>query len=385
MKCQRDKFLLQRKYAYLNCAFMSPLLKKVENAGIKGIKKKRKPFHLIAEDFFQETETIRLLFSNLIDNDEPNRVVVIPSASYGIANVVYNLPFTDGEIIVADEQFPSNVYPWMSLTDKGFGVKTISAPDSINRGESWNEEILQAITDTTRVVSIGQVHWSDGTLFELGKIREKLDQVGGLLIIDGTQSVGAMPFSVRDIRPDAVICAGYKWLLGPYSIGLAYYGKVFDDGTPIEENWINRTKSEDFSGLVKYQSEYREAALRYEVGEHSNFILIPMMHQSLKQVLKWGATDIQEYCKALTAEPLKELTSLGFKVEDETRRGHHLFGLRSPEHVEVVALKRSFHKHKVTVSFRGDAIRISIHVFNDEMDMRKLLKAMKEPTLARKK
>ena len=52
MKCQRDKFLLQRKYAYLNCAFMSPLLKKVENAGIKGIKKKRKPFHLIAEDFF---------------------------------------------------------------------------------------------------------------------------------------------------------------------------------------------------------------------------------------------------------------------------------------------------------------------------------------------
>ena len=68
-----------------------------------------------------------------------------------------------------------------------------------------------------RVVAIGHVHWSDGTLFDLKKIRERLDEVGGLLIIDGTQSVGALPFSVKEFKPDALICGGYKWLLGPYS------------------------------------------------------------------------------------------------------------------------------------------------------------------------
>ena len=384
MKCQRGKFQLQRKYAYLNCAYMSPLMKKVENAGIKGIKQKRKPFRIGPDEFFEETETVRQLFSQLIENDENERVVIIPAASYGLANVAHNLPFSDGEIIVTGEQFPSNVYPWTALLEKGFTITTIAAPKSSARGEDWNNEILNAINDKTRVVSIGQVHWSDGTLFNLELIREKLDQVGGLLIIDGTQSIGALPFSVKKCRPDAVICSGYKWLMGPYSIGLAYYGPAFDNGMPIEQNWINRVKSDDFAKLVHYESGYRDKALRYEVGEHSNFILVPMIHQALKQILRWDATRIQEYCKQLTVAPLIELEELGYSIESDKWRGHHLFGVRLPKSLEIEELKKYLHKHRVNVSTRGDAIRISPHVYNDEMDMRKLLKAMKEPILAQK-
>jgi selenocysteine lyase/cysteine desulfurase len=362
---------------------MSPLLKKVENAGIKGMKKKRKPFHISPDDFFHETETVRLLFSNLIDNSDPDRIVIIPSASYGLANVTNNLPFKDGEILIADEQFPSNVYPWKSLINKGFEVKTITPPSSSNRAESWNQEILNSINEKTKVVSIGHVHWSDGTLFKLDLIREKLDAVGGLLIIDGTQSIGALPFSINDYRPDAVICAGYKWLMGPYSIGLAYYGPAFDNGKPIEENWINRINSDDFTGLVQYEDEYRAKALRYEVGEHSNFILIPMLHEALKQVLKWGAGNIQNYCQDLTKDALSQMQEMGYSIEDEKWRGNHLFGIRLPQNMDTTSLKKVFQNNKVSVSFRGDAIRVSPHVYNDEMDVRKLLKAMKEPILAK--
>ena len=382
MKCQRQKFLLQRKHAYLNCAYMSPLMKKVEKAGAKGLKKKRQPFHISADDFFKETEDLRVLYSRLIDNDQPKRVVVIPSVSYGLANVVNNLPFKDGEILLAEEQFPSNVYPWFKLKEKGFEIKTVSPSDSEKRGESWNSEILNAINAKTRVVAIGHVHWSDGTLFELQKIRNKLDQVGGLLIIDGTQSVGALPFSVKEIRPDALICAGYKWLMGPYSIGLAYYGAAFDGGEPIEENWINRLNSEDFSNLVNYQPEYQEMALRYEVGEHSNFILVPMLHQAIRQILSWQPDNIQVYTQELLREAIKELTELGFGIEDEAFRAHHLFGIRLPKTVSVDALKASLTRNRVSVSFRGKAVRVSPHVYNDEMDVRKLLKAMKEPIFA---
>ncbi|MEP5611083.1 MAG: aminotransferase class V-fold PLP-dependent enzyme [Cyclobacteriaceae bacterium] len=364
---------------------MSPLMKKVENAGIKGIKTKRKPFRIGPDEFFHETETVRQLFSALIDNKENDRVVIIPSASYGLANVAHNLPFDDGEIIVADEQFPSNVYPWTALTEQGYKITTISAPKSARRGEDWNNEILNAINDQTRVVSIGHVHWSDGTLFSLELIRKKLDQVGGLLIIDGTQSVGALPFSVKKYRPDAVICSGYKWLMGPYSIGLAYYGPAFDGGMPIEQNWINRIKSDDFAGLVKYEETYREKALRYEVGEHSNFILVPMIHEALKQILKWDPASIQKHLKELTAGPLNELREIGYSIENEEWRGHHLFGVRLPKGIDIDTLKGSLAKHRVSVSTRGDAIRIAPHVYNDEMDMRKLLKAMKEPILAQKK
>ena len=384
MKCQREKFILQRKHAYFNCAYMSPMLKKVEKAGIKGIKKKRNPFHISPDDFFHDTENLRLIYSKIIDCDEPNRIVVIPSASYGLANVARNIPFKEGEILVVDEQFPSNVYAWSTLEAKGFKINTVSPENSEFRGESWNVKILDSINENTRVVAMGHVHWSDGTLFDLRKIREKLDEVGGLLVIDGTQSVGALPFSVKDIRPDALVCAGYKCLMGPYSIGLAYYGPVFDQGSPIEENWINRKNSGDFTNLVNYQSEYREQALRYEVGEHSNFILVPMLREALKHIVRWKPENIQSYSQQLMKSAVDELQDLGYRIEEPSYRANHLFGVRLPKGTQKNQLEVSLKKHRVHVSMRGEAIRISTNVFNDEMDVRKLLKAMKEPIFASK-
>ncbi len=382
MKCQRQKFLLQRKNAYLNCAYMSPLMKQVEKAGIKGLKTKRNPVKVSVDDFFHESEQVRGAYSRLIENDDPNRVVIIPSVSYGLANVAQNLPFNDGEILLAEEQFPSNVYPWVRLKEKGFTINVVSPPQSDNRGESWNEKILDAINSKTRMVAVGHIHWSDGTLFQLKTIREKLDEVGGLLVIDGTQSIGALPFSVKEIRPDALVCAGYKWLMGPYSIGLAYYGSAFDEGRPIEENWINRKGSDDFGNLVNYQETYREKALRYEVGEHSNFILVPMIHQAIKQLLRWSPENIQQYTHDLMADSITEMTAMGYRVENAAWRANHLLGVRLPSGVELSRVQQSLKKHRVSVSFRGDSIRISPNIYNDEMDVRKLLKAMKEPIFA---
>ncbi len=382
MKCQRQKFLLQRKNAYLNCAYMSPTMKKVEKAGVTGLKKKRNPVKISVDDFFHEGEQLRKAYSELIGNDEPSRVVIIPSVSYGLANVTQNLPFKDGELLLAQEQFPSNVYPWMRLKEKGFTLNIVSAPEGGNRGKNWNEKILEAIKPNTRVVALGHIHWSDGTLFQLKKIREKLDEVGGLLVIDGTQSVGALPFSVKEIRPDALICAGYKWLMGPYSIGLAYYGSAFDKGSPIEENWINREGSDDFGNLVNYQEIYRERALRYEVGEHSNFILVPMLHKAIKQLLKWSPANIQQYTRDLMSDSIIELQEIGYSIEDDPWRANHLFGVRLPSNIDLSTVQKSLKKHRVSVSFRGDVVRISPNVYNDEMDVRKLLKAMKEPIFA---
>ena len=100
--------------------------------------------------------------------------------------------------------------------------------------------------------------------------------MGARFVIDGTQSVGALPFDVGHTRPDAVACAGYKWLTGPYSVGTAWYGPAFDGGTPIEENWITRAGSDRFNELVNYRDDYRPGAIRYDVSERSNFILLPM-------------------------------------------------------------------------------------------------------------
>lgn len=358
---------------------MSPLLKKVEKAGIEGIVLKRDPAKVSPRDFFTTTEKVREQFAKLINTSETNRIAIIPSVSYGMAAVAKNIHAAAGDnIIVAAEQFPSNVYPWLKLQkEKGVTIKSISPPETLtDRGKKWNEKLLEAIDNKTKMVALGNVHWADGTLFKLEEIRRRTSEVGALLVIDGTQSVGALPFDVQKIQPDALICAGYKWLMGPYSIGLAHYGKYFDEGNPLEENWINRLDSENFSGLINYQDQYQPGALRYEVGEHSNFVLIPMLLAALKQVNQWKPKNIQSYCASICKNPLKELREAGFWIEDENYRGSHLFGIRLPAGKDMEKVKLKLKKNKISVSVRGDAIRVAPHLYNSEKEMFKLVNAL---------
>lgn len=376
---KRAKFTLPPQITYLNCAYMAPLLKSVEKEGIKGLRKKRNPTQVSPQDFFTDTDALRKEYAKLIRAKNPSRIVLIPSVSYGMATVAKNLSITkDQHIIVASEQFPSNYYPWQSLCEEtGASLKSISPPEGfVYRGKQWNERILVAINANTRAVAIGNVHWADGTRFDLEAIRKRTKDVGALLIIDGTQSVGAMPFDVEEIKPDALVCAGYKWLLGPYSLGLAYYGEYFDQGKPVEENWINRQSSEDFSSLVNYQAKYQAGMLRYEVGEHSNFILVPMLLKAIQQLNNWGIDRIQEYCTSIGEESILKLQEKGFVIEDKEWRGSHLFGVRLPQQMELEKVKASLLRHNVYVSVRGNALRVAPNIYNTEADLKKLVKAL---------
>ncbi len=358
---------------------MSPLMKAVEKSGTEGIKTKRNPLAVTPKDFFTHGDLLRKEFAKLIGSKEENRIALIPSVSYGMANAAKNIKLSRSEkIIVVGEQFPSNYYPWQRLSlDSGAKLQVVAPPATLtNRGKTWNEDILNAIDKDTRIVSLGNVHWADGTLFNLKEIRKRTLEVGALLLIDGTQSVGALPFSIKEIQPDALVCAGYKWLMGPYSIGMAYYGPYFDQGIPIEENWINRLHSEDFAGLVNYQLDYQAGALRYEVGEHSNFILAPMMLTALKQVNSWEPKNIQVYCEQISKKPIELLRNNGFWIEDSKFRSSHLFGIRLPAIKDIKLIKSSLQKRKISVSYRGDAIRVSPHLYNTERELLQLARVL---------
>jgi selenocysteine lyase/cysteine desulfurase len=358
---------------------MSPLLKSVEKAGIRGLRLKRNPSLITAADFFDEVGELRTAYAKLINAADDKRIAVIPSVSYGMANVIHNVKLKKGDhVVVAAEQFPSNYYPWQRLcSDSGAELKSIAPPEGlVDRGKGWNVNILESISKNTRVVAIANTHWTDGTKFDLVAIRKRTTEVGALLIIDGTQSVGALPFDVSEVRPDALICAGYKWLLGPYGIGVAYYSEYFDGQKPVEESWLNRLNSEDFTGLVNYQSEYHPGARRYEVGERGNFILIPMMLKAIEQISRWGVANIQEYCVSISRNAIEKLREKDFWIEDEPYRAGHIIGLRLPQGKDVEKVKAALFKNKINVSFRGSAIRVAPNVYNDENDLKKLVRVL---------
>lgn len=379
LKNQKDLFNIPDHITYLNTAYISPSFKSVEKAGLKAVMRKSQPFDITSSDFFKPVIEVKKLFAQLVDVDDYNRIATIPAVSYGIANVANNIHLNeDDEIIILEEQFPSNVYAWQILAEK-YGAKliTIKAPKTTeNPVKQWNLDILNAINDKTAVVAMAHIHWSNGILFDLKAIRKKTKQHNALLIIDGSQSVGALPFSVKELQPDALICAGYKWLFGPYACGYAYYGSYFDNGIPIENNWANRFNSENFAGLTAYEEAYRPLASRYTVGESGNFIAIPMQIEALKQLIEWTPEAIQNYCKEISCDAVEKLKALGCHIEDANNRAHHLFGIKLPVELDIDNFNRILKEHHIYLSFRGSYIRISCHLFNTLEDFDKLVKCM---------
>lgn len=369
--CQKSVFQLPEGLHYLNCAYMSPLARPVEDAVVAGLRRKRVPTEVLPADFFDTSDAARERFARLVGSDHARRVAVLPAVSYGVAVAARNLPVARAQnIVVVAEQFPGNVYAWRRRAREADArLVTVGRPEGATPGETWNEALLEAIDGDTAVVALPTVHWTDGTRFDLPAVGRRCREVGAALVVDGTQSVGAVPFDVREVQPDALLVAAYKWLLGPYSVAFGWFGSRFDDGVPLEETWIARAGSEDFGGLVDYQDAYQPGAIRYDVGERSNFALLPGAVAALDLVLGWTPEGISAYTARLSAPLLDAAAAAGFRVADAAWRSPHLFGLRMPAGVDLEGLRARLADRGVSVSIRGTSLRVSPHVYNDEGDL----------------
>jgi len=378
--CQKDGFSLPEGCHYLNCAYMSPLSKRVEEVGVAGVRRKAVPAEIRPADFFTGCEEAKRLFGKLVNAPDPNRVALIPAVSYGLSTVARNTPAAAGQnVVTARQQFPSNVHPWRRLcAETGVQLRSVAPVDEPASSGAWNEAILEAIDSQTALVALGPIHWTDGTPFDLLQIGERAREVGAAFVLDGTQAVGVMPFDVQRIRPDALVCASYKWLTGPYSIGAAYFGPRYDDGVPLEETWQGKEGSHDFAGLVDQSDRYRSGAARYDVGEPANFILVPMFIAALEQLLEWGVARIQSYIADLTRGLFEDGRLQESGLCEGPPETEHLFGLHVPPDVDVAELQARLRERDVFVSVRGSVIRVSPHVYNDAGDMDALRSALLE-------
>jgi selenocysteine lyase/cysteine desulfurase len=380
LHCQKDQFSLEPGMHYLNCAYMSPLPKVVEEAGIRGLLRKRNPFKVSPSDYFEDAEKIRELFGQLV-NAGKERIALVPSVSYAMGIVSRNIKAAKGKkIITVHEEFPSDVYALQRISrEHDMELVIVNPPLEIkHRAKKWNERILEAIDSNTALINLSSVHWADGTIFDMEAIGKRAKEVGSLFVVDGTQSVGAMPFDLKKYNVDVLMCAGYKWLLGPYSTGLVYLGEYFDEGEPIEESWLNRVGSENFRTLSDYENTaaYKPGAARYNMGEYSNFINLPMLKASLTQVLHWTPAGINDYCRNLTGSFINHLLERGCWLEEDAFRSNHLFGCRLPAGVSLERVQAALSEKNVQVSFRGDVIRIAPHLYNDATDLEQLAAAL---------
>jgi selenocysteine lyase/cysteine desulfurase len=351
---------------------MSPSLKAATRAGAEAAALKAQPWTISPRDFFTGSERARALFAGLV-GASPDDVAIVPAASYGLAVAAANLRLGPGRRVVGlKDQFPSNVYVWQRLArEQGGELVLVEA----GADGDLTAAVLDALDERVAVAALPHCRWTDGRLVDLVRVGERCRAVGAALVVDATQSLGAWPLDVRVVRPDFLVVAGYKWLLGPYSLGYLYVDPRRQDGRPLEDNWITREGAEDFTRLVDYAEGLAKGARRFDMGERSNFVLVPMGIAALEQIQAWGVEAIAATLTAMTRRIAERLAPLGLEAVPERLRAGHFLGLRLPDGAPS-DLPRRLAARGVHVSARGDRLRVTPHLYNDAEDIERLAEAL---------
>jgi selenocysteine lyase/cysteine desulfurase len=373
LPCQRGLFEIPDDVAYLNCGYMSPQMKQVREAAVGGLSRKAHPWEIAASDFFTGSDALRAAFARLIDA-RADDIAIIPAVSYGVSTAARNLPLSPGQnVVLVEDQFPSNVYPWRERAREADArVRTVPRPSD----GRWTRAVLEAIDGDTAILALPQCHWTDGGLFDLERLGDVCRSRGIGLSLDVTQSLGVLPLDVSRIQPDFLSCAAYKWLMGPYSIGFLYASERWQqEGVPIEHNWIHRRNAEDFARLVDYQDEFEPGARRFDVGERSNFALVPAAEAAVRQILEWGVDNVCETIGAMADAIVERVAPLGLTALPKDLRAPHYLGLQMDGELPP-GLLPELAKRNVYVSVRGSSIRVTPHLYNTPQDVDRFIDAL---------
>ena len=374
LPCMRHEYGIPADVTYFNCAYLSPLHQSVEQACVVGMNRKARPWEIKPHHFFDESQALRDKFGQLA-NCPGHSVALIPSVSYGIGIAAANLPLGTGQhVLVLAEQFPSNYYPWKVKADEvGASMRVVPRPADGN----WTRAILDRIDSKTAIVALPNCHWTDGSLVDLIRVSRACHNSKIPLVLDVTQSMGAMPLDLQAIKPAFLATAGYKWMQGPYGLAYLYVAQEYQDGKPLEYNWITRAGSEDFARLVDYVDEPSSGASKFDMGERSNTLLHPMGIAAISLLLEWDVHRLEATLGAYNNRLIEACAELGFTVAPKPHRSAHLLGLRFPGKLPST-LATELAQQQIYVSVRGDAIRVSPHVYNDENDLDRFLQALKK-------
>jgi selenocysteine lyase/cysteine desulfurase len=372
---QRHLFDVPEEIAYFNIAYYSPLLNESADRLVAAARAKSHPWERTSADFFDDAETIRTLASGIFGGDRDGYAIV-PSASYGVstaARAIEPLLKPGDRILVIAEEFPSDVFPWKRTAQEvGATLLTVPCPDD----GDWARAIVQKIDTTVKVVNVSTCHWTNAAYIDLVPIARACRDVGAMLVIDATQTLGAMPFPMEEVQPDFLVTAGYKWLLCPYGFSLLYVSEQWRNARPLEEAWQARSNAEDFTSLANYSVTYKPGARRFDVGEKCT-ALLPGATAALEQIGAWGVENIAATLSEVNSRIGAHLEQLGFRLPHDSQRCPHMLGAKLPEgrSVNMVAALK---ERNIYISQRGNALRFAPHLYVTRHDEERLLEALDE-------
>jgi selenocysteine lyase/cysteine desulfurase len=369
---QKHLFSIPDDVIYLDAAYMSPIPRIATEAGRQGVLVKAAPWEMTINSYYDEVERARELAASFIGASSGD-LGIIPATSYGIAVAAANVPVAPGSVIMMMEnEHTSHRYAWYELAQRT-GAAVVTVPR--HPGEDWGSALVAAIENSTAPVSVvagTMVHWFEGTSVDIQAVAEAVRAAGAALVMDGTQWVGAVPFDVTKVRPDFLSFATYKFLLGPYRLGFLYADSKWQtEGKPIEFHSWNRKGGERSDFYLETMLDYLPGARRFDMGERSDFAVLPIAIRALELLQSWGSAEVFQRLRHLNGHIWQEAEKRGFSGPPKELRAGHLSVVELGERFRP-DLAAKLRQEKAFVTIRGTKLRITPHVYNDEQDITKL-------------
>ena len=325
--------------------------------------RKQRPWTIRPADFFTEVEEVKAAFADVLGTPQREQVAVLPSVSYGMAIVARNLPFRPGQhIVVAGEQFPSNVHPWRRLADtRRRGARRGPTRQRDGRAAAWNDALHDAIDERTAMLAIGARalgRWHAIRPAAARRAGARGRRVGG----DRWHAVGwRARLSVRRGPSRCGDVCRLQVVDGAVRLRARVVRRVLQDGEPLEETWAGRRGSEDFRGLADYTDAYGPGSVRFDVGQRSNFITLPMAIEALRLVKEWGP-DASRRTVRRCGRRAGAAREAGYAIEDAAWRGHHLVGVRPPRGADRRPWRRASPRQRARLVARDVDSRVAAPV-----------------------
>jgi len=360
---------------YLNLASESPMPKVSIRAVQAALEAKKNPHHKPDATFFEVPNRTRASIAKLIGG-KPEEVALTSGASAGVAAVAYALTWKPGdEVITAKGEFPLQLATWKPMEEReGLKLKIVSPRERFITAD----DLIAAMTPRTRLVSVSMVRYDDGSLLDAARVADACHKQGALLLLDASQSCGAMPMDVKQLGADFVVSAGYKWLLGPFGTGFFWAkSEHLAMVRPGPFYWMAMMGSDNFSALNFADPKPAANAKRWDAPESAsyfNFNLVAM-DASVDFVLRMGPELVSAHNRKLIELMFARLPKDRFVPAsplDPAQRGPYgCFAARSPE--KTAEYYQRLRKENVIVSLREGNIRVSPHLYNTERDIDRLI------------
>ena len=354
-----SEFEIQHDLIHLNHAAVAPWPCVTRNAVEAFARENATQGSLHYPDWIKKEHHLRELLAQLIHARQADEIALLKNTSEALSVVAYGLSWQSGDnIVISDQEFPSNRIVWESLQDQGVTVKQVNLASTATPEQA----LIQACDEHTRLLAISSIQYASGLRIELEVLGRYCRDHSILFCIDAIQSIGALEFDVAAVHADFVMADGHKWMLGPEGLALFYCRESARNALRLHQfGWHMVEHYEDFD---RKDWQIASSARRFECGS-PNMLGIHALHASISLLMTTGMLKVQQAVLAnseLLFSYIKNSTNLECITDTSPGRYGGIVVFQH-KHVTAMRLYRHLMQNRVLCALRGGGVRFSPHYY----------------------